>query len=61
MGVIKGDPNRISRMKVVAKKTRVDFQRFRTSLSLCFVGHRSELSNFLREDVERLNRMKNLE
>ena len=37
MGVIKGDPNRISRMKVVAKKNRVDFQRFRTSLSLCFV------------------------
>jgi hypothetical protein len=25
------------------------------------VGQRSELSNFLREDLERLNRMKNLE
>ena len=24
MGVIKGDPNRISRMKVVAKKNRVE-------------------------------------
>jgi hypothetical protein len=55
MGVIKGDPNRISRMKVVAKKNRVEFQRFRTSLSLCFVGQRPELSSFLREGVESLN------
>ena len=47
------------------KKNRVEFQRsrylsrlFGTSLSLCFVGERSEISNFLREDVDAMEAWK---